>query len=77
MDTPLIGEEMKQTEKLHGGYLNHWVGGLMHITVQTRYNLQYLTMYLSGYRNSPTEPDLLDLKHDMEYPMHHTHEPIK
>ena len=48
MATPIIGEEMKQIEKSHGGSINHWVGGLMHITVQTRYDLQYLTMGLSG-----------------------------
>ena len=53
MDTPFIGEELKQIEKSHGGSLNHWVGGIMHITVQTRYDLQYPTMSLSGYLNAP------------------------
>ena len=48
MATPLIGEEMNVFEKLNVGSLNHWVGGIMHITVQTRYDLQYLTMRLSG-----------------------------
>ena len=32
METPLIGEDMKQIEKSHGGPLNYWVGGLMYIT---------------------------------------------
>ena len=76
MDKPLIGAELKQIERLHGGSLNHWVGGLVHITVQTRYDLQYLTMRLSGYMNAPTEPAFIALKHGMEYIMHHTHEPI-
>ena len=31
---------VKTNLKSHGGYLNHWVGGLMDITVQTCYNLQ-------------------------------------
>ena len=63
MATPLIGEDLKQIDKFHGGSLNHWVGGLMHITVQTRYYLQYLTMCLSGYMYAPTEPTFLALKH--------------
>ena len=48
----------------------------MHITVQTRYALQFIIMRLIGYMNAPTEPDLLDVKHVMEYLMHHPHEPI-
>ena len=63
MDTPLIGEDLKQIEKSHGGSLNIWVGGIIHITVQTCYDLQYITMRLSGYMNAPTEPDFLALKH--------------
>ena len=73
--TPLIGEELKQIERSHGGSLNHWVGGLMHITFQTCYDFQYLTMRLSGYTNTPKEPTFLDLKHCMEYIIHHPHEP--
>ena len=53
MATPFIGAELKQIEKSHGGSLNHWVGGLMYIIVQTCYDLQYLTMRLSGYMNAP------------------------
>ena len=67
---------MNQIEKSHGGSLNNWVGGLMHITVQTHYDLQYITMRLSGYMNAPTEPEFVALKHGMEYLIHHTHEPI-
>ena len=51
---PLIGEELKLIEKSHGGPLNHWVGGLMYITFQNFYDIQYLTMRLSGYINAPT-----------------------
>ena len=76
MVTSLIGEQLENFEKSHGGSLNHRVGGLMHITVQTRYDLEYLTMRLSGYMNEPTEPDFLAIKHGMEYLMHHQHEPI-
>ena len=76
VDTPLIVEELKQIYKLHCGSLNHWVGGLVHITIQTCYDFQYLTMRLSGYMNAPTEPSFLDLKHGMEYLMHHLHESI-
>ena len=54
MTKPIIGEDMKQIDKSHGGSLNHWVGGLMHITVQIRYDIKYLTMRLSGYMNIPT-----------------------
>ena len=53
MDTPLNIEELKQVEKSHGESLNYWVGGIMHITVQTCYDLQYLIMRLSGYINAP------------------------
>ena len=66
MNTPVIGGKLKQIEKSHGGYLNQWVGGLMHITVQNCYDLQYLTMRLSGYMNAPTEPEFIALKHGME-----------
>ena len=76
VNTHLIGEDMKQIEKSHVGSLNQWAGGLMHITVQTHYDLQYLTMHLSGYMNPPTEPDFLALKHGMEYLMNHPHETI-
>ena len=48
----------------------------MCITVQTCYDIQYLTMRLSGYMNAPTEPVILALKHGMEYHMQHPHEPI-
>ena len=51
--TPLIGEELKQIDKSHGVSLNHWVGVTMHITVQTRYYLQYLIICLSWYINAP------------------------
>ena len=71
----LIREEPKQIENSHG-YLYHWVGGLMHITVQTHYDLQYFTMRLSGYMNYPIDPEFFDLIHVMEYLMHHPHEPI-
>ena len=76
MSTPLIGEDLKQIDKSHGGSLNHWVGVLMYITVQTRYDLQYLIMRLNGYMNAPTEPVFLAIKHDMKYLVHHPHEPI-
>ena len=65
MATPIIGSELKQMEKSHGRYLNQWVGGIMHITVQTCYDIQYLTMRHSGYMNAPTEPAFLALKHGM------------
>ena len=48
----------------------------MHITVKTRYDLQYITMRLSGYMNAPIETELIDLKHGMEHIMHFPHEPI-
>ena len=74
--TPLIGTDPKKIEKSYGRCLNHWVGGLMNIIVQTHYDIQYLIMHLSGYMNAPTEPDLFDLKHVMEYLMENQHEPI-
>ena len=76
MATPLIGKELKNIYKSHGVYLNHWFGGLLYITVQICYGLQYLNMCLSGYMNAPTEPILLALKHGIEYLMHHPHESI-
>ena len=76
MATLLIVEVLKQIEKSNGGSLNHWVGGIMHITVQTCYDLQYLTMRLSIYMNAPEEYTLLAIKHDMEYLIHHPHKPI-
>ena len=45
----------------------------MHITVQTRYDIQYLTIRISGYMNALTEPTFLSLKNGMGYLMHHTH----
>ena len=76
MATPLIGEDLKQIEKSHGASLNNWVGGLMHINVQICYNPQYITMSLSVYINTLPEHDLIAFKRDMEYRMHHPHEPI-
>ena len=54
MDTPLIETDLNQIDKSHGVSLNHWVGGLMHITVQTHYDTQYIIMRLSDYINAPT-----------------------
>ena len=48
----------------------------MYITVKTWYDIQYLTVCLSGYMNAPTERAFLSLRHGMEYHMHHPHEPI-
>ena len=76
MAATIIGEYLKQIDRSYGGLLNHWVGGLMHITVENCYGLQYLTMRISGYMNAPTETALLALKNGMEYIMHHPHEPI-
>ena len=76
MDTPLVVEELGKIDKSRVGSLNHWVGGLVHITVQTRYYLQYLTMVLVSYMKSLTEVSLLALNHGMEYLMHNPHEPI-
>ena len=75
MATPIIGKELKN-EKLHVGSLNHLVGGLIHITVQTCYDLQYLTIRLSGYLNTLTESAFIAIKHCMGYLMHHPYEPI-
>ena len=76
MATPLIGSYPEQIESAHGISLNHWVGGITHVTSQTSYDLQYLTMHLSGYMNAPKEPAFLALKHGIEYLIHHPHEPI-
>ena len=76
MATTLIVEELKQIEKSHEGSLNNWVGVIMHNTVQTRSDLQYIIMSLSGYMNAPTEYDFIDIKHGMEYLMQHPHESI-
>ena len=43
----------------------------MQINVQNCYDIQYLTMRLSGYMNAPTEPTFIAPKHGMEYLMHH------
>ena len=54
MATTIIGAELKKVYESHEVYLNHLVGGLVHITVQTCYDLQYLTMHLSNYMNAKT-----------------------
>ena len=76
MPTHIMKEKLKQIVKSHGNSLNHWYSVLMHITVQTLYDLQYLTMHLSGYMNSPTEPSFHVLRHGMEYLIQHSHAPI-
>ena len=48
----------------------------MDITENTHYDLQYLTVCISGYMNDPTQPALLDIRYGMEYLMHHPHEPV-
>ena len=47
-----------------------------HVTVQTRYDIQYITMPLIGCMNAPTEPDFIAFNHGMEYLMYYPHEPI-
>ena len=54
MDTTFIEEEPKQMDKSYGKLLHNWVGGIMHITVKTRYDLQYLTnltQWIQEYTN--------------------------
>ena len=63
MATPIIGEYLKQIENSYVGSLYHWFGDIMQITVQSCYDLQYLTMRLSGYMNAPTESAFLSLRH--------------
>ena len=65
MNKSLNKEKLEKIQKIHEGSLNHWVGGLMHTTVQTRYGLQYMAMRLSGYTNALTETDFLAIKHGM------------
>ena len=48
----------------------------MYITVQTCYDLQYLTMRPSACMNARTEPDFIALKHGMEHLIQHPYEPI-
>ena len=67
----------KKTEKSHGGSLNHWIGGIMNITVKTCYDLQYLTMRPSACMNAQTEPDFIAPKHGMEHLIQHPYEPIR
>ena len=43
VDSPLIGEELRKTNKSHVVSINHGFGGLMHITFQYHYDLQYIT----------------------------------
>ena len=69
MGTPLIGELLKQLERTNGGWLNHWVGGLLYIAVQTWNDLKYITMRLSGYTKAVTEQESLALHNGMEYLM--------
>ena len=76
VDTPLIEEYLKQIENSHEGSLNHWFSGLMHITVQTCYNLWYLTIRLIGYINALTETALPACRDDMENLMKHPHKSI-
>ena len=56
MATPIIIDDLKTIEKSYGGSLNNWVVGIMHIHFKKVYNLQYLTMCVSGYMNDPIEP---------------------
>ena len=39
MATTLIEPELEKPDKSHGGSLNHLVGGLIHTTVKTLYNI--------------------------------------
>ena len=68
--------QIKTNWKSHGGSLNHWVGYIVHLTVQTHYDIQCLTIELGVYMNPPTEPLFISLRHGMEYLMHHPHELI-
>ena len=76
MATQLIGDNLKRIEKYHGGSLNPWVGGPMNITAQTYYDLKYLTICLSRYINSRTEPSFLSLRNGMNYIMYNQHKLI-
>ena len=72
----MIGKELKHIKKSHGGYLNHWVGCLIQITVPTWYDIQYITRYLSSHMNATTSSAFLALIYGMEYLMHHHHQPM-
>ena len=54
----------------------HWIGELMHIATQTRIDISYATMILSGYMCCPKIPAYQELHQTMAYLYHHPHAPI-
>ena len=62
---------IKKLENSHGGSLNHWVGGLMKITVQIHCDIQYIAMILSGYVHTPTKPSFFTPFLNISHPTYH------
>ena len=61
----VVANNIKSIEDKQGIYLNHLVGSLIHVTVQTIYDMNYMLMCLSGYMNILSVPVFRSLRHSM------------
>ena len=74
--SPLTGKDLQYTDTKYGGSIAHWVGELINITTNTRLDISYATMRISGFMSCPKLPVFLALHQLMAYLYHHPHLPI-
>lgn len=74
--TILEGKALKDLETRYHGSMYKWSGSGLHIAVQSRYDLAYAQMRISGMMSAPSETSFNLLHHMMEYLYHNPHLPI-
>ena len=53
MQLIIVQDSIKKIEGTNRGSLDHFVGAPVHVTVQTKYDIKYITLRLSRYTNIP------------------------
>ena len=75
-ELPLSEEELQQLETKHKGSLSSWTGALQHVSRESRLDIYYSAMRLSGYNAAPKRLCFIILDKLMCYIYHHPHIPL-
>ena len=73
---PLDSAQLQKVEEYYNGSLPHWTGALLHISGESRMDLSYAAMRLSGFNSAPKLICFEILHQTMCYLYHHPHIPL-
>eukprot|EP00957_Ditylum_brightwellii_P007773 588275-Ditylum_brightwellii.AAC.2 len=72
----LIGQELKEIEQQHNGFLYTWGSTLQFVVQRTQIDLGYAVMQISSYMSAPNNPIFDVLHQTMAFLYHHPHQPL-